>query len=187
VLRTGSRAAAIERSSLIGTLELPSAILLSPSEVIERISGVAIPPLDDSGLLPVGLYNCSLAELRDRFGSFQSNDTRPRLMQRLEAFVEELRASRIVRAIIVDGSFVTNKQTPNDIDLLVVLPAGHDFRVDLTPAQYRVVDRRRVRRMYGLDVFVVEEDSADFNALIQFFHRHRLQPHLTKGILRIEL
>ena len=108
-------------------------------------------------------------------------------MAKLETFVDELRASGMVRAIIVNGSFVTNKEAPNDIDLLIVLRTGHDFRADLTPTQYRVVDRRRIRRVYGLDVFVVEEHSADYAALIRLFHRVRLQPHLVKGILRIEL
>jgi hypothetical protein len=148
---------------------------------------MAIPPFDASGLLPHGIHNCSMDELRVRFGSFQGSDKRPRLMQQLEAFLHEVRASGIVRAIVVDGSFVTSKEAPNDIDLLLVLPSGHDFGADLGPAQYKVVDRRRVRRLYGLDIFVVENDSADYAALVRLFHRVRLQPRLTKGILVIEL
>jgi hypothetical protein len=148
---------------------------------------VAIPQLNSFGLLPQGIHDCSLEDVRTRFGSFQGNDTRPRLMEKLKAFVDELRAAGMVRAIIVDDSFVTNIESPNDIDLLIVLPAGHDFRVDLTPVQYRVVDRPRIRRVYGLDVFVVEEDSSDYAALIRLFHRVRLQPRLTKGILRVGL
>ena len=35
--------------------------------------------------------------------------------------------------------------------------------------------------------FVVEEDSADYAALVRLFQRVRLQPRLTKGILRLEL
>lgn len=148
---------------------------------------MAIPQLDSFGLLPLGIHDCSLQDVRTRFGSFQGKDSRPRLMEKLEAFVDELRAAEIVRAIIVDGSFVTNKESPNDIDLLIVLPAGHDFRADLTPVQYRVVDRRRIRRVYGLDVFAVEEDSSNYAALIRLFHRVRLQPRLVKGILRVGL
>jgi len=43
------------------------------------------------------------------------------------------------------------------------------------------------RRVYGLDVFVVEEGSADYAALLQFFQRVRLQPRLAKGVLRVDL
>jgi len=108
-------------------------------------------------------------------------------MEKFRAFVAELRSAGIVRAIIVNGSFTTKVAVPNDIDLLVVLAPGHDFRADLTPSQYLVMDRRRVRRAYGLDVFVVEENSADFVALVRLFHRVRLKPLLKKGMLRIEL
>jgi len=108
-------------------------------------------------------------------------------MRLLEAFLAEVKASGIVRAVIVNGSFVTGQEAPNDVDLLLVLSAGHDFRADLGPAQYMVVNRRRVRRVYGLDIFVVQEDSADYAALVRLFQRVRLQPQLTKGILRLEL
>jgi len=148
---------------------------------------MAIPPLNPDGLLPKGIHACTVEELRGRFGSFQSSDRRPRLMKSLEAFLEEVRASRIVGAVIINGSFVTSQAAPNDIDMLLVLRAGHNFAEDLTAAQYRVVDCRRVRRTYGLDAFVVEEDSEDYEALVRLFCRVRLQPGLTKGIVRIEL
>jgi len=108
-------------------------------------------------------------------------------MQRLEAFLTEVRACGIIRAVIVNGSFVTSKPAPEDIDLLLVLATGHDFHAELSPNQYMVVDGRRVRRAYGLDVFVVEEGSADYEALARLFCRVRLQPGLAKGIVRIEL
>jgi len=106
----------------------------------------------------------SMCEGNSILGFRSSLSPFPHLMAKLEAFVHELRASGMVRAIIVNGSFVTNKEAPNDIDLLIVLPAGHDFRADLTPTQYRIVVRRRVKRVYGV---VVEEDSADYAALIR--------------------
>jgi hypothetical protein len=146
-----------------------------------------IPPLDANGMLPAGIHTCTLAEARERFGRFQSSDQRIRLFQRLEAFVAEAKASGIVQALIVDGSFVTAKLIPNDIDLGVVLAAGHDFRADLGIVPYNVVDRLRVRRAYGFDVVIVEEGAADFYVLVRFFQRVRLQPGRSKGILRIDL
>ena len=146
-----------------------------------------IPPLDENGFLPHGIHVCWLEETRSRFGCFQGSDRRPRLFSKLEELIVEARASGIVRALIVNGSFVTAKSAPNDIDLVIVLPAGHDFRADLAPAQYTVVNRVRIRRLYGIDVIVAEDDSADYMAAVQFFQRVRLQPHVSKGILRIEL
>lgn len=111
----------------------------------------------------------------------------PRLAQKLEMFLAESKAAGIVRALIVNGSFVTAKPAPNDIDLLLVLSVGHDFHADLGSAQYKVVDRGRVRRTFGFDVLVAADGSAKYEALVRFFQRVRLQPGLTKGILRIEL
>lgn len=148
---------------------------------------MAIPRLNDNGLLPEGIHTCQMEELRTRFGCFQSSDRRPRLMQQLEAYILEVRAARLIRAVLINGSFVTGKPAPNDIDLLLALPHGHDFKGDLGPAQYMVVDSRRVRRVYGLDILVAEEGSAGYAALVRLFSRVRLQPRLVKGILELEL
>ena len=102
-------------------------------------------------------------------------------------FVNELRAAAIVRALIVDGSFVSTTSSPNDIDIILVLAAGHDFTADLSPLQYQIVERRKVRQKYGFDVFIAEDASPDYFVLVRFFQRVRLQPGLTKGILRIEI
>ncbi len=108
-------------------------------------------------------------------------------MKKLAAFLGEVRASGIVHTVLLNGSFVTSKPAPNDIDLVLVLKAGHDFVADLTPSQYMILDSRRVRRVYGLDIFVAEENSADYTVLLRLFSRVRLQPRQTKGILRLGL
>jgi len=66
-----------------------------------------IPPFNPDGLLPVGIHECTIDELKVRFGGFQGSDQRPRLFARLEGFLAEVRAAGLVRSILVDGSFVT--------------------------------------------------------------------------------
>lgn len=146
-----------------------------------------ISSLNENGFLPPGIHHCTLDEVRHRFGRFQETDRRPRLFRKLEEFAAEAHAARIIRAFIVDGSFVSAVSSPNDVDLLLVVAVGHDFRAELDLAQYKIFDGQRVRRVYGLDVFVVEEDSPESEALIRFFQRVRLKPELTKAILRIDL
>src|SRR5205085_11246191 len=91
------------------------------------------------GFLPEGVHDCSLAELHERFGQFQTTDARCRLFDRLGEYVKQATATGLVRAIIVDGSFVTATDGPNDIDLIVILRPGHDFSADLRPFEYNVV------------------------------------------------
>jgi hypothetical protein len=68
-----------------------------------------IPALNPDGLLPAGIFDCTLAELRERFGRFQGSDQRTRLFNRLEALAEAMRASDLFETLLVDGSFVTAK------------------------------------------------------------------------------
>src|SRR5947207_15534481 len=103
-----------------------------------------IPALTPDGLLPEGIHDSSLAEIGERFGQFQVSDRRCRLFQRLEAYVREARASGVVKEIVVNGSFVTDKGAPSDIDLIVVsLPVGQLPAV-LRPAEYNVLSKRHV-------------------------------------------
>lgn len=148
---------------------------------------MAIPLLDEHGFLPVGVHDCTLDELKGRFGSFQLSDRRPQLFARLEAFLSEARASRLVASVVVDGSFVTAKPEPNDIDLIVELVATHDFAADLSPAEYNVVSKQRVQRRFGFDMLLAREGSVECDRWTEFFQQVRLEPARQKGILRVRL
>jgi hypothetical protein len=146
-----------------------------------------IPALNQEGLLPAGIHDCTLDELKAGFGRFQGNDQRPRLFGRLEAFIVEARAVGLVRSVIVDGSFVTSKTGPNDIDLILVVAAGHDFTMELSPSEYAVLSKRRVHRRHGFDILVAREDSDEFLRYVRFFQQIRFEPGRSKGILRLKL
>jgi hypothetical protein len=91
---------------------------------------MSIPNLNEQGLLPPGIYDCSSEEIGERFGTFQSTDRRPRLYEKLQAFLRQVRSTNLALAVIVDGSFVTSKADPNDIDLILVLRSSHDLRAE---------------------------------------------------------
>lgn len=147
---------------------------------------MAIPDLEPDGFLPPGVHECTISELEDRFGRFQSTDRRIRLCRQLKEFIRELQASRIGVALIVDGSFATAKDDPNDIDLILILPADHDFSRQLRPFEYNLVARRQVRKRYGFDLLVTSEDRPELDEYLDFFAqvRGRLEK---KGLLRLEL
>src|SRR5580692_9460233 len=118
-----------------------------------------IPAFETSELLPVGVHDCTLEEIKSRFGSFQGSDRRIRLFAMLDVFVVEARSAQIVRSLIVDGSFVTAKPAPNDIDLIVVVSNDHDLTADLRPGAYNVVSRKRVQKRFGFDIVAVREGT----------------------------
>ena len=146
-----------------------------------------IPALNADGLLPVGLFDCSLPELQARFGGFRGSDHRARLFARLEELALVMRSSGLFQALIIDGSFVTGKPAPDDIDLVAVLKPGHDFERDLPMSEYGLMSRALLRRRFGFDVVVAEPDSPLYKTYIEFFSRVREAPDARKGLLRLRL
>jgi hypothetical protein len=146
-----------------------------------------IPNLNEQGLLPPGIYDCSLEEIGERFGAFQSTDRRSRLYRRLQEYLIQVRSTNLAVAVIVDGSFVTSKHAPGDIDLVLVLPSNHDFSAELQPMAYNVLARRRVSRRSGFDALVARENTREYTEYAADFQRVRGQPHLQKGMLRTRL
>jgi hypothetical protein len=68
-------------------------------------------------MLPIGLYDASLQEIRRTFGF---NSRRRVLVDGLERYLRLWDQHQVLESAIVDGSFVTDKAAPGDIDLLVV-------------------------------------------------------------------
>jgi hypothetical protein len=87
--------------------------------------------------------------------------------------------------VVVDGSFVTAKDEPGDIDLVLVLPTGHDFGAELRPFEYNVLSRRMVRKRYAFDVLVAREKSSELTEYMAFFQRVRGDIQRRKGILKV--
>ena len=145
-----------------------------------------IPRLDENGFLPEGVHETSLEEVRDLFG-FQRTDQRPSLFAKLVQFIAEVRSVRLVVFMIVDGSFVTAKDDPSDIDILLVLNREHDFSSDLKPFEYNVLSRRRVRNRFRFDILVAPEGSVLHEQYVGFFQQVKNRPELRKGILKVPL
>ena len=146
-----------------------------------------IPALNASGLLPEGVHDCTLAEAGARFGNFQGSDQRPQLWSRFTEFIREAKASGLIAAVLLDGSFVTAKNAPNDIDLILVVFAAHDFAADLSPHHYNVLAQQRVRRRFGFDIVVVKDGTENFIWAVEFFSQVRQQLGRKKGLLKVTL
>lgn len=146
---------------------------------------MAIPQLNADGLLPEGVHDCSLDEVGKVFGQFALGSHRDDLFERLCRYVADVRLARVAVEIIVDGSFVTDKHDPGDIDLLVVLRADHDFTSRLRPLDYNVISKRRVQTRFGFDVLPAVEGGADHDRYLDFFQDVKERPGLRKGVLRI--
>jgi hypothetical protein len=146
-----------------------------------------IPLFNEHGCLPEGIYDCTMEEAAQRFGDFQSSDRRPQLWDKFIEFMREAKSCGFIDAVLLDGSFVTAENAPNDIDLVVVVSSDHDFSADFQPSEYSVLSKRQVHRRFGFDLLVARSESEEYRRYLEFFQQVRLEPGRKKGILRIWL
>jgi hypothetical protein len=147
---------------------------------------MALPDFDARGLLPEGIHDASLEEIKERFGRFQSNDQRQRLVKHLEQSLDELWKLETAIALIVDGSFVTSAEQPNDVDMVLVLSRDHDFMRRPRPFEYSILSRKKIRRRYPFDLFISRDGSDELQGYIEFFSQVRGMPDARKGLVRVQ-
>jgi hypothetical protein len=77
-----------------------------------------LPPFDQNGNLPPGVHRCTAEELIERYG--KGSPEREIESRELLRFIDWARQNG-VRRLLINGSFITSKPEPNDVDL-VILP-----------------------------------------------------------------
>jgi hypothetical protein len=132
------------------------------------------------------MHECTLEEVRDRFGSFNGSDRRCRLFEKLEDYVHEAQKTGLVDELLLAGSFVTDKKVPEDIDLVALLGSSSD-PATLRPFEYNVVSRRQVRRRWRLDIFFAQRGTTEFDRAVALFQQVRGESAARKGLLRLRL
>ncbi|MDQ3131609.1 MAG: hypothetical protein M3Q99_12720 [Acidobacteriota bacterium] len=144
-----------------------------------------LPNYDENEFLPEGVWDCSLEELQTCFAAFRRSDRRLKFFAELEKFLAEIIKTNWVKEIIIDGSFVTEKEEPNDIDIILAL---HKSTANIeTPFWIEnTLDRTRLAKKYKFDVMVVLDQSRKYQVNLDFFQQVR-QSDLRKGVVRLTL
>ena len=84
-----------------------------------------IPQLTTTGYVPAGRYLCDLEEIEKRFvDSYQNSSTRAGIWDEFQQFLGELQRIIPVCAIWIGGSFISEKNNPADIDLLLIVDSN---------------------------------------------------------------
>ncbi|MSQ94596.1 MAG: hypothetical protein EXR98_08570 [Gemmataceae bacterium] len=84
-----------------------------------------IPQCNDDGYLPAGIHRATLEEVAARFG--QESELRQAQIESVRWLVD-LAWRAGAQRIVVNGSFVTDKLEPNDVDCVLLI--GADFPRD---------------------------------------------------------
>jgi hypothetical protein len=141
-----------------------------------------IPPFRVDGFLPEGVHLALESEAIFRFGT--SSPQRRRLVLRLRRWIE---LSRITgcRRFLIDGSFVTAKPAPHDIDAVVLLPS--DFHEQLSRGNGAALELEENLLSRLPDEIFAAEDEIDWAEWVEFFSRTREADGRRKGLVEIQL
>ena len=142
----------------------------------------SIPDFRQDGYLPEGMFLVSEAEVTFRFGT--SNRKRRRLILRVRRWIELAREVGALK-LFIDGSFITAKPEPNDVDAVVLLPPDFENQIavdsDAATEFEEMLLTRRPEEIFAA------EDETDWNEWVEFFSRTREADGRRKGLVEIEL
>lgn len=144
-----------------------------------------IPDFTKDGNLPAGIHTATINEINDRYAY---NNVRRRHFEHLLLLIEDLRKIGC-RNIFLDGSYITNKVLPGDMDI-----CWDETDVDLDNAFFILpilwkMDFPRIeqQQIYHADIFPATLIESETQKLfIDFFQKDKTTNAL-KGIIKIEL
>lgn len=141
-----------------------------------------IPPFRLDGYLPEGVHVSSEADILFRFGS--ASRRRRRLALRLRRWIVLGRKIGATR-LLVDGSFVTAKDEPYDVDTVIPLPQDFSRQLELKHAPALELEKMLLTRRPE-EIFAAEDDT-DWNEWMMFFSQTREPDRRRKGLVEIRL
>jgi predicted nucleotidyltransferase len=89
-----------------------------------------IPDFTDKGYLPEGYHKTTLNEFKDRFSKNKSQK-RQEIIKEYEKHLKEILNTNLVTAHWINGSFVTDKKEPEDIDILTEFDSVKTDNLDM--------------------------------------------------------
>jgi len=141
-----------------------------------------IPDFREDGYLPEGLHMATEADVTFRFGA--GTPRRRRLILRLRRWLELSRLTGAYR-FLVDGSFATAKEEPNDIDAVVLL--AEDFGQQVSNGSDAALELEEMLLTRRPEEIFAAEDTRDWNDWVEFFSRTRETDGRRKGLVEIQL
>jgi hypothetical protein len=86
---------------------------------------MALPPFTEEGDLPPGVHRATLREVLERFG--QGSVQRRAVADRLKRVYQLVTSTGQLARFVAFGSFVTAKEDPNDVDIVLLMEDAFDL------------------------------------------------------------
>ena len=124
-------------------------------------STMSVPPLQPNGTLPPGEYRATIAEIVAAFlATTIERQELNQALQDIEPALVHLRNLASDMIVYLDGSYVTSKPSPNDLDLLVLTDMMDEIQIQEffaqqspIPATYLDLHADPLQRRHLVNVF----------------------------------
>jgi hypothetical protein len=139
-----------------------------------------IPNFNEYGLLPEGIHKATIEEIEHKFGSGSAK--RKELFIGFQELIQLLyKHKRSIKSFLLDGSFVTDKESPRDYDCILVVKK--DFNFD-SPEAKKLQYAKKL--FYAHNFTCMEEDLDWYPGLITLFG-HEKYTRRAKGLVEVIL
>jgi hypothetical protein len=133
---------------------------------------MVLPGFNEEGELPPGVYLATLAEVLERFG--RGSVQRCAVSDRLSRLYPLVSSTGQLARFIVFGSFVTAKNEPNDVDILLLMEDSFDL-ASVTGEAALVFQHLEADAHFGASVFWTRRSGAigGEQAMIEYWQARR--------------
>lgn len=133
---------------------------------------MVMPELTESGELPIGVHTATLQEALAEFG--RGSAQRVTVSERLERIYQIAAATGHLVRFVVFGSFVTNQDRPNDVDVFMVM--DDEFDGEKLKGKSRLLfDHSAADAHFGASLFWVRRTTAfgGEQAMVEYWQAKR--------------
>jgi hypothetical protein len=138
-----------------------------------------LPKFNEEGYLPMGIHKATLNEIKQRFGSNSSK--RKELFESFQSLVRLLEKHKeSIKRFLLNGSYVTSKESPEDFDCILVVKNDFDFN------SFEAKQLRHSKELFnGHILMAMEEDTINYHDAVDFFGHDRDKK--AKGMVEVIL
>jgi hypothetical protein len=133
---------------------------------------MTLPPFNEEGDLPPGVHEASLSEVLARFG--EGSAQRRAVAYRLRRAYELALSTGKLARFIVFGSFVTDKEDPNDVDIILLMQEAFQLG-SLTGEASLLFHHSEADAHFGASVFWARRSGAfgGEQAMVEYWQLRR--------------
>ena len=126
---------------------------------------MALPAFTETGELPIGVHTATIEDVVERFGADQG--ARSRSTRHLLHIYEVAQRTGQLQRFIIFGSYVTAKEHPNDVDVVLVM--RDTFRLEHCPTEARgLFEHAIAQARHGASIFWIRPSSLIHSSVENF-------------------